>query len=104
MYKKLTFDEDIELGQLIESVVNFEVVKDWVYTPAYATKKSIRQTEFYQAANVGLKPEMVFMLREFEFDNHERLIYKEKTYEIIRVYVDDGIAELTVTAMTGSEI
>lgn len=104
MYNKYTFDEDIELGQLTETIINFEVVRDWVYVPVYATKKSVRSSEHYQAATIGLKPELVFIVREFEYDNHERLKYKGKVYEITRAYHQDDVYELTVTTHTGSEV
>ena len=104
MYIKLTFDENIELGQMTETEVNFEIIKDWIYTPAYATKKSIKQSEFYNAATIGMKPELVFVVRDFEYQNHERLKYNNVTYEIIRAYEIDDVVELIVTTWSGSDV
>lgn len=104
MYNKYTFDEDVELGQLVENVINFEAVKAWNYSPVYATKKSVKSSEYYQAATVGLKPELVFIVRDFEYDNHERLKYKDIIYEITRTYHNGDVYELTVTSYTGSEV
>lgn len=104
MYNKYTFDEDVELGQMTELEIHYEIIKSWVYTPVYATKKSVRSSEHYQAATVGLKPELVFIVRDFEYDNHERLKYKGVIYEITRAFHDDEVYELTVTTHTGSDV
>ena len=103
-YHEICVTEDIELGQLLETEVNFEIIKGWVYTPVYATKKSVKSSEHYQAATVGLKPELVFIVRDFEYNNHERLKYKSKIYEVVRTYHDDEVYELTVTSYTGVEV
>lgn len=54
---------------------------------AYANKKSIRQSEFYQAMASGLKPEIMFEVMSFDYDGESRLKYNGKKYTIIRTYI-----------------
>lgn len=74
-----------ELGDDIESKT---------YKQVYANKKSIRQNEFYQAMNNGLKPEIMFEIRSIDYNNEQILRYNNKEYSIIRVYDKGEITEL----------
>lgn len=64
-------------GDLIPKTVPREI---------YADKKSVRQSEVYQAAALDLKPEIVFEVWEFEYQDEEELEFEEKKYKIIRTY------------------
>ena len=94
----------IDLGNLTETIVYGEPIQSMVYRQVFANKKSVRQSEFYQAANVGLKPELVFEVNSFEFSNDERIKYNDKEYSIIRVYDKGETTELTATTYVGSEV
>jgi SPP1 family predicted phage head-tail adaptor len=96
--------EVIELGNMTEEIIYGEPIQTMVYREVYANKKSVRQSEFYQAANIGLKPELIFEVYSFEFNNDEKVRYNGKEYTIIRVYDKGEIIELTVSSQTGSEI
>jgi SPP1 family predicted phage head-tail adaptor len=56
----------------------------------FAEKKSIRQSEFYQAAATGLRPEIMFEVNSFEYNNEPMLEYEGKTYNIIRTFQKDA--------------
>lgn len=56
----------------------------------FANKKSIRQSEFYQAQATGLKPEVMFEVRTEEYRDESILIYEGKEYNIIRTYDKNG--------------
>lgn len=98
MWRELISLRDItysvnEYGDRIESANN-QVV--------YANKKSIRQSEFYQAHAFGLKPELMFEVRTIEFAGQEQLMYNGKVYNIIRTYSkNDEITELICTGIVG---
>lgn len=51
-----------------------------------AEKKSVRQTEFYQAATTDFKPEIVFAIWVHEYKGEAYLRYKDQTYSIIRTF------------------
>lgn len=69
------------MGDIIETPVEREV---------FADKQSIRQSEFYQAAATGLRPELMFVVRTIDYDNEPKLKYNDKEYIIIRTYDKDG--------------
>lgn len=61
----------------------------------FANKKSIRQSEFYQAMATDLKPEIMFEVRSDEYQGETKLRYDGKGYTIIRTYTkNDEIMEL----------
>lgn len=95
---------EIELGNLIEIIDHGEVISNFVWRPLFGNKKSIRQTEFYSAANVGLKPELVFEVFSFEYLNDEKLRYNSKEFFIIRTYEKGDKIELTISATVGTTV
>lgn len=52
----------------------------------FANRKSIRSTEFYQAHAVGLRPEITFEIRFFEYQNEKRLEFQGVEYEVLRTF------------------
>ena len=61
----------------------------------FANKKSIRQSEFYQAAVSDFRPELMFIVRYIDYEGEEELIYNDKQYNIIRTYsTQDEFIEL----------
>ena len=56
----------------------------------FADKKSIRQSEFYQAMNIGFRPEIMFVIREIDYNDEDELQYNSKKYDIIRTHSTDG--------------
>lgn len=64
-----------------------------VWNTVFANKKSIRQSEFYQAHAVGLKPEIIFEIREVEYTNANKARYggvDGVVYHIIRTFSKNG--------------
>lgn len=54
--------------------------------------KGITEQEFYNAATTELKPEMKFIIHDFEYSGQKVVEYKNQQYKVIRSYK----AELTV--------
>ena len=79
-----------DMGDIIETYNEREV---------YADKQSIRQSEFYQAAATGLRPELMFVVRSIDYNQEPKLKHGDKTYTIIRTYDKDG--ELTELVCQG---
>jgi SPP1 family predicted phage head-tail adaptor len=80
-----------ELGDTIEVPTERQV---------FADKQSIRQSEFYQAAATGLRPELMFVVRSIDYNQEPKLKHGDKTYTIIRTYDKDG--ELTELICQGT--
>jgi SPP1 family predicted phage head-tail adaptor len=55
------------------------------YNRIFCNKKSVRQSEFYQAMNDGLKPEYVFEVRSADYSNETLIRYNSKEYMVVRV-------------------
>lgn len=47
---------------------------------------SLTRNEFYAGATAGFKPQLVFTINGFEYDNEELIEYNDQTYTIIRTY------------------
>lgn len=63
-----------------------DVITEKKYRKTYAAKKSIRQSEFYQANATGLRPELTFILWTREYKGEKYLKYGGKEYTIIRTF------------------
>ncbi|MFB9330097.1 phage head closure protein [Paenibacillus aurantiacus] len=67
-----------------------EVVGEPVQREVMANRKSVRQTEFYQAHAVGIRPEIVFEVQAIEYQQEQTLIHEGTTYHIVRTYSKSG--------------
>lgn len=56
------------------------------YREIYANKLGVRQSEHYQAAATGLKPEVMFEVWTAEYQGERKLRYEGQEYDIIRTY------------------
>jgi SPP1 family predicted phage head-tail adaptor len=80
-------------GNMIETMTPREV---------FAKEKSVRQTEFYQAAAQGLLPVKVFEIRYLEYREESKLTYEGRPYKIIRTFSgDEQMLELICEYETG---
>jgi SPP1 family predicted phage head-tail adaptor len=89
---------------LISVTTSENDIGDPIETPVkrqtFAEKKSVRQSEFYQAAATGLKPELTFVIWSREYGGEQKLEYDGKTYTIIRTYSKNGeLVELICTGL-----
>ncbi|WP_031517593.1 phage head closure protein [Desulfofalx alkaliphila] len=48
--------------------------------------KSISRDEFYSAAVTGLKPAMVFVIHEYEYNGEREVEFEGARYKVIRTY------------------
>lgn len=58
--------------------------------------KSIGRTEFYSAAGAGLKPELVFIINKYEYQNEDKVKFEELPYKVIKTY-STGSEEIELT-------
>mgnify|MGYP001486916702 CR=1 FL=1 len=77
-------------------------IKEETSRQVFANKKSIRQTEFYQAMATGLRPEIMFEVRSPDYQGEQKLSYNGKKYTIIRTFSpNDEITELICSGLVG---
>ena len=69
----------------------------------FCVKKSVRQSEFFQAAAVGFRPEIVVEVYSFEYKNEEYCIFEGQMFKIYRAYpiAKTERTELYLTAIVG---
>lgn len=68
---------------------NGDVIEIPIEREVLAERKSIRQSEFYQATAKDLRPEFTFIVWSSEYENETRLNHDGKDYNIIRVFDKD---------------
>lgn len=85
-------DKIIEFISIASSVTDSkgDTIKTKGYRKTYAREKSIRQSEFYQAAATGLQPDITFVVWTREYKGEQALRYNNKEYKIIRTYKANG--------------
>lgn len=95
----MLWHEVIELGNVTQTIVFGEPVDTVTYRSVFADKQSVRQTEFYEAKQLDLAPEVMFVVRSIEFQNDEFVRWKDKPYRIIRTFDKGETIELVVGAL-----
>ncbi|MGO4887070.1 phage head closure protein [Anaerobacillus sp. MEB173] len=66
-----------EIGDVVSSETKVDVLCDVL---------SVTRTEHYSAEASGLKPEIVFIVNKFEYDNQKEVEFEGKKYSVIRAY------------------
>ena len=89
---------EIELGDLVETIVDYEPIREIVWTKIYAKELAIKQSEYYNGIAAGRKPELVFEIRSCEFNNHEKVRVDGKIYDIVRYYKKGDMTEIVIAA------
>lgn len=64
----------------------------------YCNEKSIGQSEFYQSASVGFKPEIKLEARLIDLTNVTHIKYNGVIYKILRTFKKEDIVELVLTS------
>ncbi|TCT23389.1 SPP1 family predicted phage head-tail adaptor [Melghiribacillus thermohalophilus] len=79
-----------------------DTIEEETARQVFANKKSIRQSEFYQAMQTGLQPELMFEVRTSDYQGEKKLSYNNTTYSIIRTYTkNEEITELICSGLVG---
>lgn len=85
-----------ELGQKISSGYEDREV--------YVCKRSVRQSEFYQAAQQGMKPDFVLEMSAFDYNEETLVELNGRKYTVYRTYErDDEQIELYCTVKSGDK-
>lgn len=72
-------------------------------TAVFALVESVSMSEFFQAGEIGLKPDLKFVVRLMEYSGEETLRYGTDVYSIYRTYRrKDGRVELYTQKRVGN--
>lgn len=63
-----------------------DTVTTQVRRKVYADKQSVRQSEHYEAAATGLRPELMFVIRAIDYKGEPKIEHGGKQYTITRTY------------------
>ena len=91
----------IELGKETEAIVSGEPIKSITYKSVYASKKAVTNAEFYKASALGLKPELIFRLHTFDYDDEQFVKFNDKVYTILRAAESGEFLEITIANHIG---
>lgn len=103
----MNFDTKVELVSKNKAESKSDIYGNPVFTKKkrriFAEKKAVRQSEFFQAAAVGFKPEIVLEVNSFEYNNEEECYLEGQLFRIYRAYPVKGTerTELYLTAIAG---
>lgn len=87
----------VYLGTPVETIVNGEVITSYTSVKRYVNRLSIRQNEYYDAMNTGLKPELMFEIRTLEYNGQPTLKHNNIDYSVMRTYDKGEFTELIVS-------
>ena len=59
------------------------------HIPILCQVKSVSRQEFYAAAQSGLKPEIVFVVHAYEYNDERKVEFEGKKYSVVRTYRAD---------------
>lgn len=88
-----------EVTLLTEKIIKDNIgneIKEFEENTVFCEVKSVSRTEFYNAAQKGIKPSKLFLLNNFEYENQENIKYQNEIYKVIKTYlIDIDTIELT---------
>lgn len=81
-----------DIIQLVAVYIEKDALKQQIQvrTPQaeiFAEKSSVSQTEFFSAGQSNLKPQLMFKVWQFEYNNEQELIHDNQSYVIYRTYL-----------------
>jgi SPP1 family predicted phage head-tail adaptor len=102
----MLFKDNIDLITFSETINTIgDVVKTPSYKSVYANRKSIRQSEFYQAFATGFKPELMFEIRFYDYSNESKIRWNNHTYDVLRTFTkNEEMIELICQGVVNNAI
>ncbi|WP_026886716.1 phage head closure protein [Clostridium beijerinckii] len=64
-------------------------IPEEIKTDLYCDLKSIGRNEYYNAASQGLKPEIIFVIHNYEYNGEREILFEKNRYKVIRTYSKD---------------
>ena len=93
----MTYDNELIL--ISETVTQDEIgqeIKTPTQTSILCGLKSIGRNEFYSAAQVGLKPSLIFIVHKYEYSGEIKVLFENQEYKVMKTY-STGNEELELT-------
>lgn len=94
-----TYDHELTLieQQFIEDEIGNQIpVLPEAGIAVLCRLKSVGRHEFYNAAVTGLRPELVFVIHNYEYNGAKKVFFEGIRYNVLRTYAT-GFEELELT-------
>lgn len=95
------WSSELQLLSIVEGTNNngYPVEEEVFSENIFANKKSVRSSEFYQAASIGKAVQAMFEVYTADYiETAKYVIFEEKKYEIVRVYDNGEKTEIICTS------
>lgn len=94
----MTYDYELKLiGVTVTGVDSIgQEVGVEIETTILCSLKSITRTEFYAAAQAGIRPSLTFVIHKFEYASEKEVEFEGQRYKVIRTY-SENFDELELT-------
>ena len=80
----------------------YDVKKTVSERNVFTERKSVTHTEFYEAMQIGIHADVIFILNAEEYDGETEIRFAGTTYAVVRTYQTDiGNIELTCSEGEG---
>lgn len=83
------YNHSLKLIERQYEVVNHQDVPKDIETEVLCKIRSVGRTEFYQAQQAKLNPEIVFIVKAYEYSGQDTVKYQSERYKVIRTYQSD---------------
>lgn len=84
----MTYDYELTLISLVDGENDMgDPIKKPVERKILCDVQSITKSEHYAAAAYGLKPEIVFIVNKYDYENEKDVIFEGKHYKVDRTYI-----------------
>jgi len=100
----MTYDYELIL---IDYEIDYDEIGQEIKVPQerniMCSIKSIGRNEFYAAAQAGLRPEITFIIHNYEYNGEKEVKFEGQKYKVIRTYsVDFEEMELICEKVIGN--
>lgn len=83
----MTYDNELKL---ISYTIEYDEIgqqkKIPIKTNILCAIKSVGRSEFYAAAQAGLKPEITFIIHAYEYNGEKEVEFEGEKYKVLRTY------------------
>lgn len=99
----MLWSEIIELISITHNVNTLgDIVEIKTKKQVYANETSVKRSEFYQAMQNGLRPEVIFEVKSIDYTDEKKIEWDSKEYNVIRTYSKDReVVELVCNRLVG---
>lgn len=78
------FNQTIELGTETQTITYGEVIKTYTWRKVFADPMGDGRRETNSGESTGMKPDLKFVIRSFEYNGEPAVRYDSKTYTVVR--------------------